>query len=176
MSVTRDELKAHCRITHTAEDTQLDIYLNAAIGTIEKRTNRGLSSAERTSKFDCFSERMRLLGPGATSVSIQYLDADGALQTLAATEYEVVTHGIVPYVRFFDAGSLPQLYDSDAAVTITYTSGYGSSELPFQLKAAVLLLGSHYYFHREPVVVGASVSELPFSVESLISQFEVNPL
>ena len=175
MSVTLDELKQHLRITHSAEDSLIEAYLNAALGSVSQYTGRVMVNAALVQFSACFPEKLTLSGPLVSDVEVKYQDSLNQEQTLAPSFYELVSHELRPYIKFTSEG-LPELYDSEASVKVEYSAGYTDQTIPSELKAAVLLLGSHLYFHREPVVIGASVSNLPFSLRFVMDPFRVNEL
>lgn len=55
--------------------------------------------------------------------------------------------------------------------------GYAETEDPILLgddvKAAMLLLIGHWYEHRETVVVGQTVAEVPYAVEALLQPYRI---
>ena len=171
MSVTLSELKEHLRITDTNSDTIVQIYLDAALNYIESQTGRKLSSvAGRVSNFDAFGE-MEIDGDNPTSVVITYIDSDGSSQTLSDALYEVKTHKAKPYITLAYNASYPSTRAQDAAITVTYTSGYSVSTLPQAIKAAVLLLGASLYEVREEFIIGTSITSAPITVKRLIAPF-----
>jgi uncharacterized phiE125 gp8 family phage protein len=56
-------------------------------------------------------------------------------------------------------------------VTVRFVCGYGSTaaSVPSSILAAMKLLTSHWYDHRNPVDIGnVNVSEIPLSVNGLL--------
>lgn len=173
MSVTLAELKSHLRISDTNSDSILQVYLDAAINYIDTQTGRKLSNVSgRTSYFDSFGD-MELVGDNPTSVVVTYIDSDGASQTLASSVYALKTHKARPYLTLAYNQSYPDTRAQDAAVTVTYTSGYTTSTLPGTLKAAVLLLGASLHEVREEFVIGTTITSAPITVKRLIHPYIV---
>jgi len=149
MSVTITELKIHLRITGTSEDTILQTYLDGALGYIESQTGRKLSQESgRKAYFDQFGD-MELIGDDPIVESVKYIDNDGVEQTLSASVYEVKTHKARPYITLAYGQSWPSIRAVDAAITITYQSGYTATTLPARLRSAVLLEAATNYEYRE---------------------------
>lgn len=94
---------------------------------------------------------IRLLRPPVIAVqSVQYFDADNALQTVDAASY-YVTDDEAPELRFVSTFSAPTVYDRPDALRVTYVAGYlgaGSppssqeeyaEHVPSELKDAILV-------------------------------------
>jgi len=64
------------------------------------------------------------------------------------------------------------LYD---AVKVEFTAGYGAaSDVPEDLKHAVLFMIAHLYEMREPVVAGnIDIKTVPFAVDALMDMYRV---
>lgn len=69
--------------------------------------------------------------------SIQYVDNDGATQTLAASEYQVDAKEEPGRILQAYGRTWPSTRDQANAVTVTYTAGYGASgtSVPDEIKA-----------------------------------------
>ncbi len=149
MSVTLTQLKAHLRITDTNEDVALQIYLDSALDVVEVETGRKMSQVSgRLAYFDSFGD-MELIGDDVTVASVQYVDTDGATQTLSSSVYDLKSHKARPYLTLAYDQSWPDTRDQDAAITVTYQSGYTSATMPSSLKSAVLLQAGSFYEFRE---------------------------
>lgn len=149
MSVTLTQLKAHLRITDTNEDVALQIYLDSALDVVEVETGRKMSQAAgRLAYFDCFGD-MELIGDNVTIATVEYVDTDGATQTLASSVYDLKEHKARPYITLGYDESWPDTREEDAAITVTYQSGYTASTMPSSLKSAILLQGGTFYEFRE---------------------------
>ena len=171
MSVTLKELKGHLRITVDDENITLQGYLNAALDYVETQTGLKLSNTTRTVYFDDLDSDMEIAGANPTSIVVQYVDTDGATQTLSSALYVLKTHKAVPYLTKAFGAAYPDVRAQDAAVDVAYTSGYTSVTLPGTLKAAVLILAASLYEIREEFVIGTIVSKAPTTVERLIHPY-----
>jgi len=60
-------------------------------------------------------------------------------------------------------------------ICVTFTAGYGDagSDVPQNVRAAILLVLAHLYEHREDVVIGTISSALPKGVDALLSKERV---
>lgn len=92
----------------------------------ERATRRAFVKQTLRAVFPCFQDRMEMRRPPfAELVSVEYLDADGLLQTLSSDYYHVDTMSdIVPAV-VVDSRNLPVVTAERAdAVRITWVAGY----------------------------------------------------
>jgi len=148
MSVTLDELKSHLRITWTNEDSLLQIYLDAAINFLNEYTGQRLSVESRVSYFDSFGD-LELIGDSPTSIVVNYIDVDGALQVLSSSIFTLKQHKARAYLTLSYDQSWPEVRSEDAPINVAYSSGYSVSTLPDTLKAAVLIEAATQYEFRE---------------------------
>lgn len=138
LPVTLAEVKASLRVTSSVDDDLITSYLGAAVGHLDGYDGvlgRCLVSQTWAQRFDGWDASFQLPFPDVQSVSVTYLDGDGAEQTLAASNYELIGD-MVFFVPEFDA---PTLYEaSEYPVTCTFAAGYGDAEdVPDPLKAAI---------------------------------------
>lgn len=162
--VTLVEAKLHCRVDHTADDTLITGLIAAARQQAEHRTGRALVTQQLEYTQDSFvASEICLPRPALISVqTVKYLDAYGVLQTLANTEYQVITSElagrIVPaYGKAWPFGRL-----QPDALVINYTAGYGAaSAVPASIKSWMLIAIGTWYSQREGVITSTTVAELP---------------
>lgn len=183
--VTLAEVRAHCRVTSNDEDALLAGYLIAARQHVEDYTGRALMTQTWDVFFDgdwplvwdksraYYTQRIVLPKAPVQSVTVSYVDANGATQTLAGSEYQAVTTAAVAYIVPSYAAVWPTVRDQQNAVTVRIVAGYGSNpgDAPEPIRLAILLLVGHWFEHREAVNIGNSVSEVPLTVCSLLSPY-----
>lgn len=148
--VSLAEAKEHLGVWDDQEDSRVDLLLQAARAYCEEWAEVTLRlSATRT-----YSTRNWPLGgwvlrrPPVTAVtSVQYYDAGDSLQTLTEGNYRTsLTAAGFGIVEYATGAVLPAACDRQDAVTITYTTGYGSApDAPANAKAAILLVAQHLY-------------------------------
>ena len=175
--VTLTEAKTHLRITSSDDDTYITALIVAAREWCETYTGRQFVTATYTATMEAFSDsRIVLPKPPLISVtSVKYYDTANAQQTLSATYYASLTHATPGYVELNYNYSWPSTYTRSDAVEIIYTAGYGATaaSVPDCVKHAMKILVSHMYEMREPIVIGASINDVPLSIKSLLNTVKV---
>ena len=183
------EARAHLRVTSTDDDATLAGIVLSARQYVEVETSRALIIQRWRTTFDggwpvaydgC-GYRTRIVLPRAplsAVVSVQYVDENGATQTLATADY-VVARVADPrqrgYIEPAFGVSWPAVRSQPEAVLVTYDAGYGTQPgtVPGDLRSAILLLAGHWFENRESVVVGTAASEVPLTIERLLSRYRV---
>lgn len=171
--VSLTEVKAHCRVDDTDSDAVLTVLLNAAVNHLDGWTGilgRAMVTQSWRQDYGAFG-RLRLpLGPVASITSITYYDGDNAQQTLADSVYVLRTDSLGAYVELKPDQSWPSAYSRTDAVSVTYVAGTEAADVPAALKAAILLMVSHWNENREAVSEGARM-EVPMSANALIGPY-----
>jgi uncharacterized phiE125 gp8 family phage protein len=180
--LTLEDAKEHLRVDFDDDDALIQSYIDAAVSMLDGRDGilqRALAPqtwALDMSRFP-FCREIELPLPQLLGVeSVEYLDVDGAWQTMPPEDYEVVTgeDGLVIAEEFW-----PPTQRASVAVTITFRAGYalgsdGEGEAPPpQLRQLLKLLVMQWYANREPVVIGSTVNNLPFTAQAVIANLRV---
>lgn len=177
--VTLAEAKLHCKVDGTDDDALITALIVAARQQAEHRTGRALvtqqweltqdSWIQEPDELDRLVNRRRnpyqikLHHPVLQSVqSVKYLDDNGALQTLASTEYQVVISELVGYIQPAYGKSWPACRVQPDSVVIAYTCGYGdAAAVPVSLKSWIKMAVATLYAQREAIITGTIVAEVP---------------
>ena len=152
--MTLAQAKAQSRIPteQDAEDSMIeDIDIPAATAYCEHETHRQFITATFTMTLDAFPEVIYLPRPsGLTVTSVAYVDTDGDSQTLVVgTDYSTDFTTLISTIVPFFGTTWPSTRVQKAAVTVTYTAGFGAaSAVPAELKKAILLATDDYFYHR----------------------------
>lgn len=169
--VSLTEVKAHCRVDGTDSDAVLTILLNAAVDHLDGWTGilgRALVTQTWRQDYCAFFTPLRLaVGPVASVTSVTYYDADNVQQTLADTVYALRYDALGAHIDLKVDQVWPGIYARADAISVTYVAGTAAADVPASIKAAILLLVSHWNENREAVTEGA-MSELPLGVDRLI--------
>lgn len=172
--VSLAEAKAWCRIDDTASDSVLTLLIGAMRRYAENLTSRAYVQRSLQLILPHWScEAIELPYPPLVSVtSIQYIDTGGATQTLAADQY--VVHDYREPALIVPAWSVawPSTRDVMNAVQVNYAAGYApvgsptdeaayQAAIPQNLKVWMQARLATLFEHREQIVTGTIVSELP---------------
>jgi len=176
-AVTLTEVLRHANITDDDTDTQILLaeMVPKATRVVERALNRQLITATWKWYGEEFPDEILLEKlPVATVSSIQYVDAEGTTQTLAATGYQTDLNSKDTPGRIKPAygTSWPSTRgDTYNAVTVTFTAGYGgtAASVPATYKHAISMLCAHWYENREQYVTGTIVSEIPDTLKTLLA-------
>ncbi len=169
------EFRAHLRLSSgfaddTTEDGLLDTYLRAAMATVEGRVSRALFARDFTLRLshwrDGYAERLPL-APVTAINAVTLIAADGAETTVAPTRYRLDADGMRP--RIEAAGSALPTIPTGGAVVIAFTAGFGASwsDIPADLRQAVLLLAAQLYENRD----SGARADLDFGVRALLERW-----
>lgn len=173
--VTLAEAKSHCRVDHADDDALINIYIKSAVSYLEGyRGMAGVSLGLATwvqyhDAFPCGPLNL-LQRPVSVVEKVEYLDpTTGVYVEWLPSNFEVDTKSFKSRVTPKD--SWPSVKDAMNAVKVTFKAGHvETSEIPEDLRLAVLLLVSGWYENRETINVGNIVNELPFAVHALINR------
>lgn len=180
--LTLEEVKAHLRVDHTYDDSLIAIYLAAARAHVdgpEGFLGRALVTQVWELVLDAFpDDEIKIpLPPLQTVDSIRYDDSAGNEQIVNTSDYFVDNVSEPGWVVPADGASWPTPMDAINSVRVRFTAGYAPStdsppdlraNIPFDIKAAILLHVGSMYEHREEVVVGSSAAKLPVGAEALL--------
>ena len=173
--VTLAEMKAQIGIPtgNTASDTIITRRITEARQWCENFTDRAFITQTREIRFDKFQDEFRL--PSASAVvSLKYVDINGTVITLTATDYVLDTYDRIPFVRLAYGSVWPPIRDERNAVRIQYTAGYGAAAAVDPLiKEAVMLLVGHWMNFQPQSENGMIMSHVPKPIERLLNDFVI---
>jgi uncharacterized phiE125 gp8 family phage protein len=175
--VDLDELKNHLRLDTDTEDAILASYLLAARTHVEALCGPLITQTwyQYEDEFPG-GDILKIGKPRLQSVtSITYIDVDSVSATLASTEYAIDDENeYAPRVVLEDNGDWPttDLHPKNP-VCVEFVCGYGddTDDVPEPIRLSIMLLVSHFYENREPVNVGQSVTAIPFTMDSLLTDY-----
>ena len=148
--VSLEEAKRELGVWDSADDGRVRLLLEAARGYCEEWGEITLRlAATRTIACETWPASGWLLRrpPVLAVTAITYYDTSDQQQTLASSAYR--THGTAAGLMLVEIKSdaqRPGLTDRADAVTVTYTTGWGTADAaPADLKAAILLTMKHLF-------------------------------
>ena len=165
--VTLEDLKQHIQLDHSADDSLLEFgnggWLAAATQEIERRGQVSLIQQKWRVLLDYLpsDETIHLSrGPVTAITVVKYLDANGAEQTLSASNYRPIMKGKARGLYFSDDNAETVLADGPGVVWVDYVAGYGTDPdaVPAPWRALVAGLAYHSY-ERRGLVSGGGIDE-----------------
>jgi uncharacterized phiE125 gp8 family phage protein len=156
--ITLIEAKAHLRVDYDDDNTLIEAIVQAATDYLDGYNGvlgRCLVTQTWRQDFPCWYHTLALPFPTASDVAVAYDDADGNPQTVAGAYVAGMVGGpVVSFPASFSQGSLQD--DNPAPVRVTFTTGYGAAaEVPWSIKAAILLHVGTLYEYRETIADNA---------------------
>ena len=170
--VSVEMAKSHLRVTHNADDAYIEQLCKAVRTWTEGYLHRALITQTWDWKLDhgfpCSPFKVPL-PPLQSITSIKYIDIDGVEQTVTSSVYDVDIASEPGRIALAWGQSWPSVREQMNNVTIRMVCGYGDVvDVPKEIVHAMKILLSHLYEHREPVIVGAAIANVPHSIESLL--------
>ncbi len=167
------ESKDHLNVDHADHDALIDALIGAAVEQAEGFLGRALITQTWDWKLDRFDAAALEAVPKAplqSVTSITYTDTAGAGQTWDAAKYRVDTDSQPGRITPAYGESFPSTRAETNAVTARLVAGYGAGvgAVPFQIKAAILIMVADLYLNRESFVVGTIAAKLPQTAETLL--------
>jgi len=165
-------VKDYLKVDFNDEDAIIESMINAAVGFVEKFTQRLMMQRTIKQSFDRFPNYadacpyIELKGvPVITVSAIKYLDCDGNEQTWDTNKYKVSCSNEITNISPRHGEVFPTALEESCAVWVEYTAGYATvDQVPGAMVQAMLLLIAHMYECRED-----SVKQFPTRAEWLLT-------
>lgn len=171
-----EEMKHHLRMgsgfaEDGLQDGLIETHLRAALAAIEGRIGKMLFQRRFLWVLEGWRDAEQALpvAPVASVVSVVLVDAAGGEVVVPAGAYRLVKDRHRP--RLAGRGTSLPVIPGDGAVKVVFEAGFGPAwtDIPVDLRQAVLLLAGEYYEHRHDD--GAQGAGLPFGVVTLIERW-----
>lgn len=177
--LTLTEVKLHLREDSSDQDAVIELLLRAAV-----EHNDGpegfLGRALIDQTWDLYLDEFPVgaieipLPPLIEVVGVFYNDSAGDEQEWSATNYIVDNANEPARLLIAGSGSWPTISTDANAVRIRFRAGYLDNSsppvanVPFDIKAGLLLYIGALYANREETVIGQTVAKLPWGAEALL--------
>jgi uncharacterized phiE125 gp8 family phage protein len=170
--VTVNEAKWQLNIVDDdSDDALIASYIRSARAYVESESGYVFvrrQFAENLSSWPSFLSISRR--PLISVDSVDYIDSNGAPQTLDDAEY----YTALALRRITPVSTWPTL-GKGGSISITYTAGFAEGEQAEELelaRQAIFLLVGHWYANREAVSIDQNQpAEVPFAARALIDRF-----
>lgn len=169
------EFKDHLRLgtgftDDGAQDALLKRLIRAGIAGIESRVSKMLMTRSFLYTVECWrdpGEQTLPVAPVQAITSVNLVDRTGVPTLVDPTRYVLVKDTHRP--RLAAAGVLLPNIPTDGTAEIVFASGFGPvwTDVPPELRQAVMLLSAHYHEHR----VETDSGTMPFGVAALIERW-----
>ena len=153
--ITLAELKAHLRITSTAEDTLLTSLITAGRQVVERYLGRKLISQTIELYADCWPCDYEFEIPFAPVSAVSFIKTyaeDDTESTLDAGSYilEATDQDRLSRIVLKSGYTWPTGLREAKGIMVSYTCGYGASAsyVPQAIRQAVLMMAAHMYANR----------------------------
>lgn len=174
------EAKQHVAIDHDDDDAMLESIVAAANGWMDGESGvLGRALITQTWRLTLSApprERsLRLPIPVVQSVSeITYYDETNTEQTLAASEYRLVSQPEYGVVELAEGANWPNTYRRNDALSVEYVTGYGdtAADVPQAIRHAAALLAAFWYDNRG-AATERSMSAMPMGVQALLANYRL---
>ena len=171
------EFKQHLRLgsgfgEDDVQDSVLESFLRAAMAAIESRTSKVLIERIFSWSLAVWNSDQGQgfpVAPVSAVESVTLVDRLGDSAIVAPSAYRLFADQQRPQLRP-TAACLPTI-PSDGQVEMRFLAGFGPewSDVPADLRQAVMLLATHYYEYRDETALSGGC--MPFGVTSLIERY-----
>lgn len=151
--ITSTELKAHLRIDHTDEDTMIASMITTARRMAEEYCHRTFITSTWKAYMRDWPKGSEIRLPMGKTISIVGVDyAVSAAHDTEVSSSDYYTGLETEIAILYPKDEWPETDDEiPNGIEIEYTAGYGAnaSDVPQDIKNAILIIASDLYEHRE---------------------------
>lgn len=145
--ITLSELKTFLRVENTTEEPMLETFIASARIEAENETRRAIVRATYKAEFARFSPVLEIPRPPLKAVSsVEYVDAEGAVQTLDPSAYDVDDDAEPG--RIIPLASWPRTAARPDAVRVEFDAGWDASDVPETLQVFTMMRATELYEFR----------------------------
>ena len=171
--------KSHLRVSSSADDTYIQNLIFAATHDIEHYLNCNLMEASCTQWCDTWEDTLELyhspiMNTRRLSVTTIRYYKDDTLTTWDASNYIVDNVSSPTRIGLANNKTYPTIDERIGAIQINYTSGFSEvSQVPQDIKQAILILVGQWYENRQEAVVGRSVGVIPLTARYILDKYRI---
>lgn len=168
--VTLAEIKTHCRVDISTDDSYLSALITAARNHVENVLGRRIVTQTWDMTMDRFPLGLRDMrmpwGPWQSITSIKYVDLNGTTQTWNPSNYNLDNASFEPRIYLSWAMIYPVPRPIQNAVTIRYVAGF--TTIPENIKHGIKMLVDHWYTNARGATDGNKLQSTPHGFDMLI--------
>lgn len=180
--VTDAEVLSALKLDSDADSALVTMYLGAARRHFEKLTGLALINQTLKTTWDRTPTGRTIdlpRSPLGSITSATYLDSTGSTATFSSASYAAINAGAS---NCFGRLALkpdydwPTIGDYLGAFSVTYVAGFGAAatDIPEDIRVALLMLAAWFYEERLPVAVGSSINALPNHLDAIVESHRVS--
>lgn len=169
--VSLTDAKKHLKVSGTAEDDLITLYLEAATQMAESYLGIRLINTVVEEVYEEFTDIAFLRFPAQSITSIKYDADDNTEKTVSTSVYTLNTYTEPQIIlKNVDQEWPTDLADNKNRIRVRYTSGFGSapSDVPANIRAAILIILGDLHENRED-----RVSALPKASHRLLEPWRI---
>lgn len=177
--VTLAEAKAQSRVTFVEDDDILNRYIAGATLHVEEMLQRKLITQTWKMFLDSWpAEITTLFGDLQSVTHVKYTDEDESQSTLDSSTYLVDTDSVPGRIILKSDESWPtDALSPKNPIEIQFVTGYGdaASDIPQDIRDAILILISDKYTYRESYVTNnkMNIEALPWGIKDMLYPYRV---
>lgn len=169
--VSLDEVKLFARVDGSVEDALLETLIVASRRAIENYLKKAIIEQTLVLSMDWWPEPLNLPRPPLLSVVEVRTVAEDGTTTTYSSDYYYVRTDTTPGQIIIRNGVTPPLNTDRyyGGYEVEYKAGYGNdpNDVPETIRHGLLLLVTHLYENRSPVLDGVTISAVPGLAEVL---------
>jgi len=176
--VSLAEFKDHLRITGDDENINLQRLLKTATDATETILQSRLINTTMLGYLTEIpsGDMVALLpSPVGSITEVKYYATDNTSQTWDSDSYTLDTSRSPCRLVRNHGYSWPSATRTWNPIHVKFVAGYGTkaSEVPWEIRHAIKLMGAHWWDQRMPLNIGNIVNEIPNQAKSLLAPYRV---
>lgn len=174
--VSLTEAKEFMRLDGTEDDVLVSTLITAARIHIETSLGKILITENWSYFLDKWPKSKTVylpLDPIQTIEEIRFHDGLGSFEVIPVEDYSIDIISRHPRLQF--NGAKPASSSKKLnQIEIRFTAGFGDlqTDIPSDLKQALLMLATHWFEQRDPIAFGGNFTEVPHTIQALLNNYK----
>lgn len=167
--------KDFLKVSGSAEDTLIEILLDASIRAVENKLQRSIMDAQHELYCTHWQYYTNLQQYPVSAInSVKYYDANDALQTVATGMYRTQIFKRPCVLEFDDEFDAPDLADREYPIVINFNAGHaisatGTEEVRF-ISGYIMMELADRYENRQNEIAGTSIAMFSNNADAALAQ------